>query len=81
MVFHGLNDLMSWELVSPILQMLFKTLLVLVYIDLSYSQTEFRDKELNLPTMREQWKFTVKNCMGRGSGEEIGRLMQSKPSL
>lgn len=81
MVFHGLNDLMSWELVSPILQMLFKTLLVLVYIDLSYSQTEFRDKELNLPTMREQWKFTVKNFMGRGSGEEIGRLMQSKPSL
>lgn len=53
MACHGLDDLMNQEIVSPILQMLFMTLLVSGHIDLSHSQTEFSDKELNLPTMRE----------------------------
>lgn len=81
MAFHDLDDLMSQELVSSISKILFKTLLVSGHIDLSDSQTELSDKELNLPTMREHWKLYNENCMGRGSGEEIGQLIQSKQSL
>lgn len=53
MACHGLGDLMSQDLVSPILQMLFKTLLVSGHTDLSDSQTELSDKELNLPSIGE----------------------------
>lgn len=48
MACHDLDDVMSQELVSLILQVLFKTLLVSGNIDLSDSQTELSDKELNL---------------------------------
>lgn len=39
------------ELVSLILQMLFKTLLMSGHIDISKSQTKPRHRELNLPTV------------------------------